>query len=171
MPWATASGGVGQGVGPGARMAADRVARRRTELARYWLSTLTDGTPVERPVHLAMMHWRIECGYQDLKQKFDLGHVEGRRWRGFNHHASLCIAGYRFLVAQRLVQGGSKRTPQSEAHLPCPRTTCHAALQRAPHRVTDPITTLRWRIAACIARRPRRCPICTAVRGTITTRY
>jgi hypothetical protein len=28
-----------------------------------------------------------------------LGHFEGRNWRGFHHHATLCIAAYGFLVA------------------------------------------------------------------------
>src|SRR3954454_9870305 len=29
------------------------------------------------------------------------GHYEGRGWRGFHHHATLCIAAYGFLVAER----------------------------------------------------------------------
>ena len=31
-----------------------------------------------------------------------LGHYEGRNWRGFHHHASLCIAAYGFLMLERL---------------------------------------------------------------------
>ncbi|HMF75171.1 MAG TPA: IS701 family transposase, partial [Bryobacteraceae bacterium] len=30
-----------------------------------------------------------------------LGHYEGRGWRGFHHHATLCITAYGFLVAER----------------------------------------------------------------------
>jgi len=30
-----------------------------------------------------------------------LGHYEGRGWRGFHHHATLCIAAYAFLIAER----------------------------------------------------------------------
>ena len=30
-----------------------------------------------------------------------LGHYEGRGWRGFHHHATLCIAVYGFLVSER----------------------------------------------------------------------
>ncbi|WP_232424653.1 transposase, partial [Pandoraea sp. B-6] len=59
--------------------------------------------------HVAKLRWRIERNYQDLKQEFGLGHFEGRGWRGFHHHASLCIAAYGFLVAQRLIQGDSKK--------------------------------------------------------------
>src|SRR5271154_388854 len=30
-----------------------------------------------------------------------LGHYEGRGWRGFHHHATLCIAAYGFLIAEQ----------------------------------------------------------------------
>ena len=39
--------------------------------------------------------------YQELKQEVGLGHYEGRGWRGFHHHATLCIAAYGFLVSER----------------------------------------------------------------------
>ena len=32
--------------------------------------------------------------YQELKSELGLHHYEGRNWRGFHHHASLCIAVY-----------------------------------------------------------------------------
>ncbi len=132
------------------------------EPLKYWLSTLPPDAMLERMVHVAKMRGRIERGYQDLKQEFGLGHCEGRGWRGFHHHASLCIAAYGFLVAQRLIQGGSKKTPRSAIHLPYPRITCHAGPQRAQCHVADSITTLRWSIAVYIARRPQRCPFCSA---------
>jgi SRSO17 transposase len=80
------------------------------EPTKYWLSTLPEETIVLHLVHVAKMRWRIERDYQDLKQEFGLGHFEGRGWRGFHHHASLCIAAYGFLVAQRLSQGGKKNS-------------------------------------------------------------
>jgi SRSO17 transposase len=97
------------------------------EPTKYWLSTLPEDTPVDHIVHVAKMRWRIERDYQDLKQEFGLGHFEGRGWRGFHHHASLCIAAYGFLVAQRLIEGGSKINPKSAAHLPYPKSTSHTA--------------------------------------------
>ena len=36
-----------------------------------------------------------------LKQEVGLGHYEGRGWRGFHHHATLCIAAYGFLISER----------------------------------------------------------------------
>jgi SRSO17 transposase len=47
------------------------------------------------------MRWRIERDYQELKDEIGLDHYEGRGWRGFHHHAALCIAAYAFLAAER----------------------------------------------------------------------
>ena len=80
------------------------------EPTKYWLSTLPEETAVDHLVHVAKMRWRIERDYQDLKQEFGLGHFEGRGWRGFHHHASLCIAAYGSLVALRLNEGGKKNS-------------------------------------------------------------
>jgi SRSO17 transposase len=71
------------------------------EPTKYWLSTLPHNIGFARFVDLAKLRWRIERDYQELKQEIGLGHFEGRRWRGFHHHATLCIAAYGFLVAQR----------------------------------------------------------------------
>jgi SRSO17 transposase len=71
------------------------------EPAKYWLATLPPDTPFDRLVDLAKLRWRIERDYQELKQELGLGHYEGRGWRGFHHHATLCIAAYAFLIAER----------------------------------------------------------------------
>ena len=52
-------------------------------------------------VDIAKLRWRIERDYQELKQEVGLGHFEGRGWRGFHHHATLCIAAYGFLISER----------------------------------------------------------------------
>jgi SRSO17 transposase len=71
------------------------------EPTKYWLSTLPDSIPFDRLVELAKLRWRIERDYQELKQEVGLGHFEGRGWRGFHHHATLCIAAYGFLICER----------------------------------------------------------------------
>jgi SRSO17 transposase len=71
------------------------------EPSKYWLSNLPPRTALKELVHTAKARWRIERDYQELKQEIGLGHYEGRGWRGFHHHASLCIAAYGFLVAER----------------------------------------------------------------------
>ena len=69
--------------------------------SKYWLSTLPADTPLKELVAAAKGRWRIERDYQELKQELGLGHYEGRGWRGFHHHATLCIAAYGFLGAER----------------------------------------------------------------------
>ena len=73
----------------------------QAEPTKYWLSTLPADTSRAKLVRHAMLRWRIERDYQELKQEVGLGHYEGRGWRGFHHHAALCIAAYGFLVAER----------------------------------------------------------------------
>ena len=68
---------------------------------KYWLSTLDQKISFRRLVDIAKMRWRIERDYQDLKQEIGLGHYEGRGWRGFHHHATLCIVAYGFLISER----------------------------------------------------------------------
>ena len=68
---------------------------------KYWFSTLPADSSLRELVRLAKHRWIIERDYQELKQELGLGHFEGRGWRGFHHHATLCIAAYGFLVAER----------------------------------------------------------------------
>jgi len=79
------------------------------EPTRYWLSTLPADTVLAELVHMAKHRWIIERDYQELKQELGLGHYEGRGWRGFHHHATLCIAAYGFLVAERNLFSPSAR--------------------------------------------------------------
>jgi SRSO17 transposase len=68
---------------------------------KYWFSSLPRNIAFDRLVDITMMRWRIERDYQDLKQEVGLGHFEGRGWRGFHHHATMCIAAYGFLISER----------------------------------------------------------------------
>jgi SRSO17 transposase len=85
---------------------------------RYIMSTLPNDLCLNDLVSSAYQHWRIERDYQDLKQDFGLGHYEGRGWRGFHHHATLSIAAYAFLMAERLIPdkpvGGKKNFPKRQ---------------------------------------------------------
>jgi SRSO17 transposase len=88
-----------------------------SEPSKYWLATLPEDTPFDRLVDLAKLRWRIERDYQELKQELGLGHYEGRGWRGFHHHATLCIAAYGFLIAERatIPPSGPRAARQLEA--------------------------------------------------------
>ena len=52
-----------------------------------------------------------------MKQEIGLGHYEGRSWRGFHHHATLCIAAYGFLIAEQatIPPSAEPRTPFLQA--------------------------------------------------------
>jgi SRSO17 transposase len=112
------------------------------EPLKYWLSTLPEDTPLARMVFEAKMRWRIERDYQDLKQDLGLGHYEGRGWRGFHHHASLSIAAYGFLLAQRLGHpdeaGGKKNSAQrQEPALPTHYKPRASPAHAAPRPILD----------------------------------
>ena len=85
------------------------------EPRHYWFSTLPANTSIKDLVATAQGRWRIERDYQELKSELGLHHYEGRNWRGFHHHASLCIAAYGFLMRERLAHskknGGRFKTP------------------------------------------------------------
>jgi len=76
---------------------------------KYWLSNLPPSSPKQALVKSAKVRWRIERDYQEMKQELGLNQYEGRNWRGFHHHASLCIASYGFLVIQRLMYPNRKK--------------------------------------------------------------
>lgn len=112
------------------------------EPTKYWLSTLPHDITFKRLVDLAKLRWRIERDYQELKQELGLGHYEGRGWRGFHHHATLCIAAYGFLISERgtIPPSGPRaaaRLPQLELPAgyrprgaPDPTPTSHPGLDR-----------------------------------------
>jgi SRSO17 transposase len=73
------------------------------EPTKFWLSTLDESSSKSELVETVKLRWRIERDYQELKQELGLNQYEGRGWRGFHHHATLCIAAYGFLLID---QGG-----------------------------------------------------------------
>jgi SRSO17 transposase len=85
-----------------------------TKPTKYWLSTLPPQTRLTALVRLAKHRWIIERDYEELKQELGLGHYEGRGWRGFHHHATLCIAAYGFLLIERTRFSPSARAGRLE---------------------------------------------------------
>ena len=121
------------------------------EPTKYFLTTAPSEATLEQMVFVTKMRWRIERDYQDLKQDFGLSHYEGRNWRGFHHHATLSIAAYGFLMAQRLKAGRDdcgKKTSLNAKCLPFPKITSPGAAQRAQRHVPD--STRRY-ACACVS--------------------
>lgn len=88
---------------------------------RYWLSNLSKSTTLTQLVYTAKMRWHIERDYQELKDELGLNHYEGRNWRGFHHHATLCIAAYAYLVAHRIEESNcdkKKHTKRQKLTVP-----------------------------------------------------
>ena len=111
------------------------------EPTKYFLSTLPEDTPFECLVDLTKLRWRIERDYQELKQEVGLGHYEGRGWRGFHHHLTLCIAAYGFLISEReTIPPSGPRAPegfQSPGFPEGDRPRGAADPARAPHPKLD----------------------------------
>jgi SRSO17 transposase len=67
----------------------------------YWLAHMPANISLKPLVSVSKHRWVIERDYEELKGELGLAHYEGRNWRGFHHHATLCIAAYGFLMAER----------------------------------------------------------------------
>jgi SRSO17 transposase len=115
------------------------------EPTKSWLSTLPPDIAFDPLVDAIKLRWRIERDYQELKQEVGLGHYEGRGWRGFHHHAALCIAAYGFLIAERqtippsghtragrLQKSAVSRRPRPRQSAPAARTPRPKLLRHAP---------------------------------------
>jgi SRSO17 transposase len=100
------------------------------EPTKYWLSSLPPDIGFARLVDLAKLRWRIERDYQELKQEIGLDHFEGRGWRGFHHHATLCIAAYGFLISEQETIPPSG--PHSSALFQTSRLRAHYRPRRPP---------------------------------------
>jgi SRSO17 transposase len=88
------------------------------EPTKYWLSNLPAATQRHDLVRIAKHRWIVERDYEELKQELGLGHFEGRGWRGFHHHATLCIAAYGFLIGERSLFSPSVRVGQLKLPVP-----------------------------------------------------
>lgn len=101
------------------------------EPTHYWLANLAASAKLEELVAITRHRWIIERDYLELKQELGLGHYEGRGWRGFHHHATLCIAAYGFLVAERARFSPSARV--GTLRLPAPKPPAGLRPRGAPH--------------------------------------
>ena len=90
------------------------------EPTKYWLSTLPEDATLLMLVDMAKLRWRIERDYQELKSELGLSHFEGRGWRGFHHHATLCVTTYGFLIRERtaLPPSGPMQREKTSPFLP-----------------------------------------------------
>jgi SRSO17 transposase len=107
------------------------------EPTHYFLSTLSADISCKALVATVKLRWRIERDYLELKQEVGLGHYEGRNWRGFHHHASLCIAAYGFLMLERLAAGKKNFARLKMPPVPAGFRPRGAGSDAAPRPVVD----------------------------------
>ncbi len=113
--------------------------------AHYWFSNLPADMSWQPMVNTVMGRWRIERDYLELKQELGLGHFEGRNWRGFHHHASLCIAAYGFLMVERL-SGAKKNSARFKTPaVPTDFRPRGVGANAAPHPLVDRDVSLSTR--------------------------
>ena len=141
--------------------------KEASEPTKYWLSNLPATTSLKSLVKLAKHRWIIERDYEELKQELGLGHYEGRSWRGFHHHTTLCIAAYGFLISER-----NRFSPPSASAIldyqprSCRRTSAREGRRVRPERHNpNSIATSRMVIARFLLKQLPQCPFCGAAAG------
>jgi hypothetical protein len=128
---------------------------------KYWFLTLPGRTSLRGLVYAAKGRWPIERDYEELKE-MGLGDYEVRGWRGFHHHATMCIAAYAFLIAERglfsPVQIIANRDSRSLAY-PEISNSMAPPIRTERHNPTS-IATMKIESGVIMANRVPRCPLC-----------
>lgn len=83
------------------------IERQSDGTVKYYVSNAGRRASVRQMVRWAHERWKIEQGYQQLKEELGLDHFEGRSWRGLHHHLTLCFMAYCFL---QLMKRGKKKS-------------------------------------------------------------
>jgi SRSO17 transposase len=96
------------------------------EPTKFWLSSLPSNTSLRAFVRFAKLRWRVERDYQELKQEIGLDHFEGRTWRGFHHHVTLCSVAHAFLALRRALFPPEPSAMDAADGAPPPPTTSPA---------------------------------------------
>jgi SRSO17 transposase len=65
-----------------------------------------------------LFRWKIEQGYQRMKEELGLDHFEGKSWLGLHHHITLCFMAYCFLL---WIQSRFKKK-DTKHHISCSET-------------------------------------------------
>jgi hypothetical protein len=100
------------------------------------LSNLPATTSLKDLVRLAKLRWRVERDYLDLKEEIGLDHFEGRSWRGFHHHVTLCAAAHAFLALNRALS-----PPAGPSVDPAHGAPASSTRPPSPHRLVSALPT------------------------------
>ena len=78
---------------------------------KYHLVSLPSLPSMRETVRILKERWRTERVYQDLKGEVGFDHFEGRRFTGWNHHVSVALSSFAFLVAERVAASSTSIPP------------------------------------------------------------
>lgn len=70
--------------------------------SKFWFSNLPPQAGLSRLVYLAKSRWFIEENYQQQKTELGLDHYEGRGWLGWQHHVTMNMVAFCFLLLEKL---------------------------------------------------------------------
>ena len=65
---------------------------------KYFVSNASRKTSLRTLASWSHSRWKIDQGYQRLKEEIGLDHFEGRSWISLHHHLTLCFMAYAFLL-------------------------------------------------------------------------
>ena len=89
------------------------IERLKDGTFKYIVSNAVSEVP-EELLKVAHQRYKVEQGYQHLKEELGLDHFEGRSWRGLHHHITLCFMAYNFL--QILARSRSRGKKNGKTH-------------------------------------------------------
>lgn len=79
---------------------------------KYYVASDPDMVSAKEALLEARERWKVEQGYQQLKEELGLDHYEGRSWRGLHHHIAMTFMAYDFLQTLRVDRAKKKwRSP------------------------------------------------------------
>jgi SRSO17 transposase len=121
----------------------------------FTAATLPETTSLKSLVYRLKERWRTERVYEDAKGELGLDHYEGRSYSGWNHHVSVVMACFAFIVAERVRFASRTAIPpctendENSAIFLSSRTTLSKVVHHRPsrrntntHHMASPMSSL-----------------------------
>lgn len=83
---------------------------------KFFVTSLRRRMTKKQIVRTIKERWRIERAYEELKGELGLDHFEGRSYTGWNHHVSVVLCCYAFVVAERVRAFSPQTRPTGQDH-------------------------------------------------------
>jgi SRSO17 transposase len=84
--------------------------------SKFFITSLRRRMTKKQIVRTIKERWKTERAYQELKGELGLDHFEGRSYTGWNHHVSVVVCCYAFVVAERVRAFSPQTRWAGEAH-------------------------------------------------------